>query len=56
VLTLDEAEPFDEIRREFAVGQVTRGTPEPDGPLRDCTDAIYARFPDWPPYEGPLRK
>jgi 2'-5' RNA ligase len=26
--------------------------PEPDGPLRDCTDAIYARFPDWPPDEG----
>jgi 2'-5' RNA ligase len=104
VLTLDDADPFDAIRRHFAVGQVARGipfhitllypfapreqlsdslignvrsffadqepfeftmerietfppavvyaAPEPAGPLRDCTYAIHARFPDWPPYEG----
>ena len=103
MLTLDDADPFDEVRREFAVGQFTRGipfhitllypfaareqltnfliaelhaffatqapfeftlerietfpavvylAPEPSRPLGDCTDAIYARFPDWPPYEG----
>jgi 2'-5' RNA ligase len=104
VLTLDDADPFDDIRRDFAVGQFTRGipfhitllfpfapreqltealladvrsffverqtfeftlehietfppavvyaAPEPARPLRECTDAIHARFPDWPPYEG----
>jgi 2'-5' RNA ligase len=104
VLTLDDADPFDGIRRDFAVEQVARGipfhitllypfapreqlterllaevrsffamqepfeftlerietfppavvyaAPEPARPLRKCTDAIHARFPDWPPYEG----
>jgi 2'-5' RNA ligase len=104
VLTLDDSDPFDDIRREFAVGQFTRGipfhitllypfapreeltrsllaqvrslfaeqrpfeftlerietfppavvyaAPEPARPLRECTDVIHARFPDWPPYEG----
>jgi len=103
VLTLDDADPFDEIRREFAVGQFRQGipfhitllypfapreqltdalltdvrsffaerepfaftlerietfpavvylAPDPTRRLRDCTEAICARFPDWPPYEG----
>ncbi|WEV77514.1 2'-5' RNA ligase family protein [Janibacter cremeus] len=26
--------------------------PEPDGPLRDLTEALVAAFPDFPPYEG----
>jgi 2'-5' RNA ligase len=31
---------------------VVYAAPEPSSPLRDCTDAIHVRFPDWPPYEG----
>ena len=100
---LDDAEPFDGVRREFAVSTVGRGipfhvtllwpfvsrkeltdaviadtrslfaaqrpfefaltrlatwpavvyaVPEPDAKLRECMEALHARFPDWPPYGG----
>jgi 2'-5' RNA ligase len=103
VLVLDDAEPFDDVRRTFAAATVARGipfhltllwpfaprdeltdavlvgtrsffaarqpfefeltrvatwptvvyaVPEPDAALRECMEALHARFPDWPPYGG----
>lgn len=99
VIVIDDAEPFDEVRREFAVEQValsipfhvtllypfappgelidearaffadvepfefelTRiaawptvvyAVPEPDVALRKCMRALFARFPQFPPYGG----
>jgi 2'-5' RNA ligase len=99
VIVIADAEPFDEVRREFAVGQVALGipfhvtllypfappgelidearaffgdvepfefeltriaawpsvvyaVPEPDGALRNCMRALFARFPQFPPYGG----
>jgi 2'-5' RNA ligase len=103
VLVLDDAGPFDEVRRDFASATVARGipfhitllypfaprdqltdavlaetgglfaarepiefsltriatwasvvyaVPEPDAELRDCMQALWARFPAWPPYGG----
>ena len=43
---------------EFALTQVAAwprvvyAVPEPDAELRDCMQALFARFPAWPPYEG----
>lgn len=38
------------------LGQFPNGVihlrPEPDGPLRDLTEALVAAFPHFPPYEG----
>jgi len=102
-IVLDEAGPFDEVRREYAVETVALGipfhvtllypfashdeltrdvlastravlaacrpfdfqltriaiwpdvvyaVPEPDGELRACMQALFARFPQWPPYGG----
>jgi 2'-5' RNA ligase len=31
---------------------VVYALPEPDDTLRDCMTALWARFPDFPPYEG----
>jgi 2'-5' RNA ligase len=103
VIVLDDAEPFDQIRREYAIDTVALGipfhltllypfapreeltdallsetraffaarrqfefeltriatwprvvyaVPEPDDELRDLMQALFARFPQWPPYEG----
>jgi 2'-5' RNA ligase len=100
VIAIDDAEPFDEVRREFAVETVALGipfhvtllypfapltddpladaraffaerrgfefaltriaawprvvyaVPEPDDELRECMAALFARFPEWPPYGG----
>jgi 2'-5' RNA ligase len=103
VIVLEDAEPFDAVRREFAAEAVARGipfhltllypfapreqlteamlkdvrsffetrtpftfelnrlaawprvvyaVPEPDDALRDCMQALHARFPQWPPYGG----
>jgi 2'-5' RNA ligase len=103
VIVLEGAEPFDEVRREFAVEAVQLGipfhitllypfapreqltdglladvrgffaartpfefeltrvaawprvvyaVPEPETALRDCMQALFARFPQWPPYGG----
>jgi len=103
VLVLDDAAPFDAVRREFAVDAVARGipfhvtllypfapreeltdelladvrsfvagreafefeltriatwprvvyaVPEPDDVLRACMQALWATFPQWPPYGG----
>jgi 2'-5' RNA ligase len=103
VLVLDDAGPFDEVRREFATATWASGipfhvtllypfapreqltaavieetrsffagreplefgltriatwpavvyaVPEPDAALRDCMQALFARFPAWPPYGG----
>ena len=103
MIVLEDAEPFDEVRRAFAAqavelcipfhvtllspfaprGQLTDGlladvraffaeqpsfefeltrvadwprvvyaVPEPDTALRDCMQALFARFPQWPPYGG----
>ena len=103
VLVLDEAEPFDAVRRDLAIATAARGipfhvtllypfaprdeltdaviaetrsffaarepiefyltriatwpsvvyaAPEPDAALRECMQALFARFPAWPPYGG----
>jgi 2'-5' RNA ligase len=103
VIVLDDAEPFDAVRREIAAGTVARGipfhitllspfapreeltdtllaetrtffagrvpftfeltriaawprvvyaVPEPAAELRDCMQALFARYPQWPPYGG----
>jgi len=103
VIVIDDAEPFEEIRREFAPRSIVRGipfhitllhpfarreelteallvdvrsffatrkpfefelarvamwprdvyaVPEPDGELRNCIQALFALFPQWPPYGG----
>jgi 2'-5' RNA ligase len=103
VIVIDDAEPFEEIRREFAAWSIARGipfhitllhpfarreelteallvdlraffaprkpfefeltrvamwprdvyaVPEPDGELRNCMQALFALFPQWPPYGG----
>jgi 2'-5' RNA ligase len=102
-IVLDEAEPFDAVRRRYAPEAVALGipfhitllwpfspseeltdalladtgaffagrqpfefaltriatwprvvyaVPEPDAALRDCMRALFARFPQWPPYRG----
>ena len=94
VMVLDDAEPFDAVRRDFAVDTVTLGIPFhvtllypfapqeqlsadllaelrssfaarspfefeltrvaawPDVELRALMHALFARFPQWPPYGG----
>ena len=103
VLVLDDAEPFDAIRRDFAADtfalgipfhvtllypfapaeelttallddvrsffaarepfafeltrvaswpEVVFAVPEPDDDLRECMRALFARYPQWPPYGG----
>jgi 2'-5' RNA ligase len=103
VLVLDDAEPFDDVRRDFSAATIARGipfhvtllypfaaveeltetvladarsffaarqpfefeltridmwptvvyaVPEPDAALRECMEALHARFPDRPPYGG----
>ena len=96
VIVVDEAEPFHQVRREFAADTVALGipfhvtllwpfgdladeareffaerqpfefaltrvatwptvvylAPEPDGELRALMRALFARFPEWPPYDG----
>jgi 2'-5' RNA ligase len=96
VIVVDDAEPFDEIRRELMPSVVDAGipfhvtllspfgeladdarsffaarepfefeltrvatwptvvylVPEPDDELRACMAALFARFPQWPPYGG----
>ena len=103
MIVLEDAEPFDEVRRDFAVEAVELGipfhitllfpftpreqltagllaelraffaarrgfefelarvaewpgvvyaVPEPDTALRDCMQALFLRFPQWPPYGG----
>lgn len=99
MIVIDDAEPFDEVRREFAVEQVALGipfhvtllypfappgelidearaffaevepfefaltriaawpsvvyaVPQPDVALRSCMRALFARFPQFPPYGG----
>jgi 2'-5' RNA ligase len=103
VIVIGDAEPFEEIRREFAPWSIVRGipfhitllhpfaqreelteallvdlrsffaarkpfefeltrvamwprdvyaVPEPDGDLRNCMQALFALFPQWPPYGG----
>jgi len=103
VIVLEDAEPFDEVRREFAVEtfnlgipfhvtllypfaphdeltdtvladvraffasqppfefsltrvaswpEVVYAVPEPDDALRACMQALFTRFPLWPPYGG----
>jgi 2'-5' RNA ligase len=99
VIAVDDAEPFDEVRRELMPSVVASGipfhvtllypfgsdaelvdgaraliaeqapfefeltrvatwpdvvflVPEPDEELRALMKALFARFPDWPPYEG----
>jgi 2'-5' RNA ligase len=103
VIVLEDAEPFDAIRREFAVETFAHGVPfhvtllypfapaheltealldevrsffatregftfelkriaawpdvvyavpEPDDELRACMQALFAHFPQWPPYGG----
>lgn len=99
MIVIDDAEPFDAVRREFAVETYALGipfhvtllypfappgelvseagdffaerapldfaltrvaawpdvvyaVPEPDDALRDTMRALFARFPQWPPYGG----
>jgi 2'-5' RNA ligase len=96
VIAIDDDEPFDAVRRDFAVEQVALGipfhvtllfpfgelteearaffaerppfefaltsvaawprvvyaVPEPDHELRACIAALFARFPEFPPYGG----
>ena len=107
VLVLDDAEPFDAVRRDFAAATVAHGipfhvtllfpfapreeltddfladvrgffagrapfefeltrvdawprvvyaVPEPDAGLRECMQALFARFPAWPPYGGRIQR
>jgi hypothetical protein len=48
VLVIEDAEPFDEIRRDFAAWDVARGIPFHVAFM----SALHARFPEWPPYGG----
>jgi 2'-5' RNA ligase len=96
VIVIDDAEPFDELRRELMPDELASGipfhvtllhpfgdagdearrffaerrpfafaltrvatwpevvylVPEPDGELRALMRALFARFPQWPPYGG----
>jgi 2'-5' RNA ligase len=103
VIVLEDAQPFDEVRREFAVETLGRGipfhvtllypfapreqltnalladvraffaerppfefalthvaawprvvyaVPRPERALRECMQALFVRFPAWPPYDG----
>jgi 2'-5' RNA ligase len=103
VIVIEDADPFDAVRRDFARAAVTRGipfhvtllypfapreeltdevraetrsffaarrpfefrlthlatwpravylVPEPDTELRSCMQALFAHFPQWPPYGG----
>ena len=48
-----EREPFDfALTRVAAWPRVVYAVPDPDRPLRECMQALHARFPDWPPYSG----
>ena len=45
--------PFEfELTRIAAWPRVVYAVPEPDDELRDLMQALLARFPQWPPYEG----
>jgi 2'-5' RNA ligase len=96
VIAIEDAEPFDAVRRELMPSEVAAGipfhvtllypfgeladearaffaereplefeltrvatwpevvylVPEPDDALRDLMGALFARFPEWPPYGG----
>ncbi len=47
-----EAFDFELTRVRRFVPDVVYLAPEPDGPFRALTDAVVARWPDHPPYEG----
>ena len=45
--------PFEfELTRIAMWLRVVYAVPEPDDELRDLMQALFARFPQWPPYEG----
>ena len=45
--------PFElELTRIATWPRVVYAVPEPEKPLRDCMQALFARFPHWPPYGG----
>jgi 2'-5' RNA ligase len=45
--------PFEfELTRIATWPRVVYAVPEPDDELRDLMQALFARFPHWPPYEG----
>jgi 2'-5' RNA ligase len=45
--------PFSfELKRVAAWPDVVYAVPEPDDQLRACMQALFARFPQWPPYGG----
>jgi len=45
--------PFDfQLSRVAAWPDVVYAVPEPDTELRRCMNALFARFPQWPPYGG----
>jgi 2'-5' RNA ligase len=41
-----------ELTRIATWPRVVYAVPEPDDELRDLMRALFARFPQWPPYEG----
>ena len=46
-------QPFEfELTRIATWPRVVYAVPEPDDELRDLMQALFARFPQWPPYEG----
>lgn len=57
---LSETRAFFAARRPFGFAltriatwpRVVYAVPEPDDGLRDLMQALFARFPQWPPYDG----
>ncbi len=48
-----QREPFEfELTGIAAWPDVVYAVPEPDDALRACMRALFARFPEWPPYGG----
>lgn len=48
-----QVEPFEfALTRIAAWPDVVYAVPEPDDALRECMRALFARFPEWPPYGG----
>jgi 2'-5' RNA ligase len=48
-----QRKPFEfELTRIAAWPDVVYAVPEPDDELRACMRALFARFPEWPPYGG----